>query len=254
MQIWFFPPGLILILMLAGFILSWCKIPFGKILIGGAYILFWLFSSPLFAQFLINGLQTQYIPVQTTLPIDPTGTAIVVLGSGIERAPEYTSKDVVSEKTMERVNYAAYLNKQTHLPIIVSGGNRDNIARSEAVLMREMLEESYGINVKALEPHSTSTEEQGQLMVPVLKANNIHTVYLVTNAWHMPRSIYAFQNAFQGQDLTVIAAPMGFIDLKADSFIINLLPSINALKTSVYALHEYIGITWYHLYHPAKSA
>jgi uncharacterized SAM-binding protein YcdF (DUF218 family) len=254
MQIWIFPPGLILILMLAGFILGWCKLPMGKQLVAVAYILFWLLSTPLLAQCLIDGLQNRYKPIPTTTSIDPVGTALVVLGSGIENAQEYLHKDVVSDQTMGRVNYAAYLNRQTHVPIIVSGGNRDNIARSEAMLMREMLEESYGINVAAMETESHTTLEQGTLMVTLLKANNIHTIYVVTHAWHMPRSMYAFKKAFQGQDLTVLPAPMGYIGLKSDSFAINLLPSINALKTSVYAIHEYIGLGWYHVYEHIKSA
>jgi uncharacterized SAM-binding protein YcdF (DUF218 family) len=253
MQIWLFPPGLILILMLIGFILYWSKSAFGKKLIGFSYVLFWLLSMPLLAQFLIDTLQTKYNPVLLGTPIDTNATAIVVLGSGVEKADEYLKKDVASEKTMQRTNYAAFLSKHTQLPIITSGGNRDNVARSEAVVMREMLEDNYDIKVKATETDSHTTEEQAHLLVPILTANSIHTIYLVTNAWHMPRSVLAFQNAFAGQNFIIVPAPMGYINLKADSFLINLLPSINALKTSAYAMHEYTGLIWYHLRGTGKS-
>jgi uncharacterized SAM-binding protein YcdF (DUF218 family) len=246
------PPGLILIILLLGFILNWCKLRLGKILIATGYILLWLLSTQLFAQCLIDGLQKQYSPLAPT-SITTHNAAIVVLGMGVTPALEYERKDVVSEKTMARVNYAAYLSKKTGLPVITSGGNRDSIGHFEAELMGNMLNQDYAVKVIGAEQKGRNTDEQSRLIIPILKANNIHTVYLVTNAWHMPRSMYAFKTALAGQDVQVIAAPMGYIALKSENTILNLMPFLNALQTSAYAMYEYFGLVWYHLHQPIYS-
>jgi uncharacterized SAM-binding protein YcdF (DUF218 family) len=253
MEIWFLPPGLVLLPMLIGLVLMLGNYRSGKLLVVSAFLMLWSLSSPMCAQYLIGGLQSQYSPVQPAAHLNEKDSAIVVLAYGVDDAREYDKKDVLSDKSMQRVNYAAYLNKQTHIPLIVSGGNRDNIGRFEADMMQEMLEEYYHLKVAAAEAHSHNTQEQSQLIIPILKQKNIHTIYLVTNAWHMPRSMYTFQNALKPQGLTVIAAPMGYISLKSGSFVINLLPSIHALQTSVYAIYEYIGIGWYHIQHSIKT-
>jgi uncharacterized SAM-binding protein YcdF (DUF218 family) len=238
------PPGLILLIMLVGFILNWCKVSFGKVLIGTGFILLWLLSTQLVAQCLIDGLQKQYEPL-TLASVNTHDAAIVVLGMGVEPAVEYAQKGVASMKTMARVHYAAYLSKKTGLPVIVSGGNSDGFGNTEASLMGAMLTDGYGIKVIGLEHKSRNTDEQSHLIIPILKANNIHTVYLVTNAWHMPRSMNAFEANFQGQDLQVIAAPMGYLELKSQFFTSNLMPFLDALQASAYAMYEYFGLIWY---------
>lgn len=250
MQIWTFPPGLILSLMLFGFMLKKCGVAAGKKIIVVSYIIFWLLSTPLVAQAMIDGLQKQF-PVlsPTALNKQDDHTEIVVLGSGLENSVEYSSKESVSAITMSRVNYAAYLHKLTAANILVSGGNKDNVGHTEADLMRQLFEDGYQMNVNASENISRDTQEQGAMVAPILKQNNIRSIYLVTNAWHMPRSMYAFKKALSAEGVQIIPAPMGFITLKSESFFINLLPSLNALNTSAYAMHEYTGIIWYHVRH-----
>jgi uncharacterized SAM-binding protein YcdF (DUF218 family) len=254
MQIWVFPPGLILLLMLIGILFTLAGSAFGKKLSVFTFIIFWFLSSPLGAQALIDGLQ------KNTVPLDPhdltpeAQTQIIVLGAGIQGSPEYADKSTLSEKTLARVHYTAYLYKQIHAPILVSGGNRDYFGHSEADLMQSELQNSYSTPVAAVENTSRNTQEQSTLLVPILKANNVRRVYLVTHAWHMPRSLYAFKTAFAKADVIIIPAPMGYIDLKSKDYMYaNLLPSLNALNTSAIALHEYIGLAWYHFYNTAQA-
>jgi uncharacterized SAM-binding protein YcdF (DUF218 family) len=254
MQIWVFPPGLILLLMLIGFLFTQMGSAFGKKLSVFAYIIFWLLSSPLGAQALIDGLQKNYLPLTAEHLGKSAQTQIVVLGSGIEASPEYAAKSTLSDKTLARVHYTAYLYKQIHAPILVSGGNRDYFGHSEADLMQSELQNSYATPVAASENTSRNTQEQSTLLVPILKANNVRRIYLVTNAWHMPRSLYVFKIALLNADLSIIPDPMGYIELKSkkDTYT-NFLPSLNALNTSAIALHEYIGLAWYHFYNMALA-
>lgn len=242
MQIWFLPPGLFLALMLFSFLLIWKGYKkIGKKLFSFTYILFWLFCTPLFAQAFIDGLQKQYPPLEFEKKVKISNSAIVVLGSGVEQAFEFPEQYRVTDITLSRLHYAAYLHNKLQVPMIVSGGNHTNTAITEAEAMRTILQKDYNISVPIIEKESRNTLEESKLLAPIIKKNNIQTIYLVTHAWHMPRSILAFKSA----NITVIPAPMGFISLKSESTLINLLPSLNALNTCAFALHEYIGIVWY---------
>jgi uncharacterized SAM-binding protein YcdF (DUF218 family) len=249
MIIWLFPPGLILLLMLIGFLFSLSGRAIGKKMTIFAFVIFWVLSTPYFAQLLIDGLQKPFPPLPSKILTNNKNSEIVVLGFGVEDAPEYAGKDNLSIKSLARVQYAAYLSSLTHLPVTVSGGNRDNMARSEADLMQSVLQKSFNTPVSDSENTSRNTQEQSTLLVPILKKKNIQQIYLVTNAWHMQRSMYAFKKAFSNTDITIIPAPMGYIALKSQNVFINLLPFLNALDTSVIALYEYLGIFWYRIYY-----
>lgn len=213
-----------------------------------AFIIFWMFSTPIITQQFLDSLQNKFQPLQLNrLSKEKGKSAIVILGAGIDNAREYKSKHVLSSMTFKRLHYAAHLYARSQLPIIVSGGNKDNSADTEASLMSETLEESYHIKTKALENKSRNTEEEANYLVPILAAHHITTIYLVTHAWHMPRSIYAFSQVFKKTGVEVIPAPTGYISLLSEDRLANYLPSLKALDASVYVLHEYLGLAWYHI-------
>jgi uncharacterized SAM-binding protein YcdF (DUF218 family) len=64
----------------------------------------------------------------------------------------------------------------------------------------------------------------------------------VTQAWHLPRAIWAFERA----GLRALPWPAPRTVLHADE-IDDFLPSIVALHDSFYALHELIGGVYYRL-------
>jgi len=73
--------------------------------------------------------------------------AIVILGGGIRReAPEYGG-DTLGRLTLERVRYGALVARRTKLPVLVSGGAVYG-GTAEAVLMKQALEEEFGIEVR----------------------------------------------------------------------------------------------------------
>lgn len=264
MQIWAFPPGLILLLFLFGFSLVAYHRTSGKVLVIVTFVIFWLFSTPIIAQHLIDGLQNQYQPLTLetlVIPKEPSA-AIVVLGSGVENALEYPNKHTLSDKTLSRLHYAVYMHSKTNLPIIVSGGNRDR-ANSEADLMQEMLATLYHVPVKIVENKSRNTQEQAVLLAPILKNQGIQTIYLITHAWHMTRSMLVFKQSMNAVGINVIPAPMGYTLLQSTvvpaavgytlsqsgDALSDYLPLLNALNASVFALHEYVGILWYRLFY-----
>ena len=85
---------------------------------------------------------------------------IVVLGGGkYYNAPEYTSADTVSEPTLVRLRYAAWLHRQTGKPILVSGGSPEGSSVSEGQAMKAVLENEFKVPVAWTEDKSFNTFE-----------------------------------------------------------------------------------------------
>lgn len=79
-------------------------------------------SLPVVAERLMLSLENQYPPTAELWKQQPLPDAIVVLGAGRnQEAVEYGGSMSASAE-MERLNYAAYLHRQTGLPILLSGG------------------------------------------------------------------------------------------------------------------------------------
>lgn len=247
MQIWILPPNLNLLLMVIGLLIHRYLEVVGKILIIIAIISLWLFSTPIIAQFLINQLQYQYPPLHIDQVVKKNSAAIVVLGGGHSIYPKSKTGYILSSATEFRLRYAAHLYHHTHFPIITSGGKLNTLSPSEAELMRIEMENYFKTPVAWKENKSRNTKDEGNYILPILEKHNIKMIYLVTNAWHMPRAMYTFNYSFKHTDIKIIAAPMGYSLLQTENGVLNYLPSLKGLNISVIALHEYLGMVAYHL-------
>jgi len=208
----------------------------------------WLFvlSMPIVADTLMTGLQ-ESPPLSNELirQVEKNETpaqARVVLGGGRQpRAVEYGDIDTVNRFTLERLRYAAWLDKKLSLPILLSGGSVHGEATSEAVLMNQVMMSSFGIAPRWIESQSRNTAENATYTAQLLNNQNVETIILVTHAWHMPRAKLAFEK----QGFKVIAAPMGYAVLNPGGEGNRYLPSAEALHQSCLALHEILGSWWY---------
>lgn len=184
---------------------------------------------------------------QRSLPLAAiTGSgaqAIVILGGGrLYAAPEEAGRDIPSPQTLIRLRHGAQLQRQTGLPILVSGGTPEGIGESEAALMARSLQEDFRVPVKWIEDGSDNTEQNAEQSKQQLQAVGIARVLLVTDALHMPRA----QAIFSRAGFTVIAAPTTFVAQKSLTAA-DFIPNASALKSSHYALHEKLGELWYQL-------
>ena len=236
---WLLPPGCLLLLAAWG-VLRLRKHPrSGKALLTLALLSLWILSTPWAARTLLGVLEP--------LPADPMqappAQAIVVLGGGKYHAPpEYNSADTVSSATLVRLRYAAHLHRLTGKPLLVSGGSPEGSPISEAQAMKAALENEFKTPVKWTEDASSTTLENARASFNVLKAQGITRIYLVTHAWHMPRS----QRAFTEAGFSVVPAPTAY----ATHFkftILDGLPRADALHQSSVFFHEVIGLVWYRL-------
>ena len=169
--------------------------------------------------------------------------AIVVLGGGRNRnAPEYGDQDVPRPDVLARLRYAARLQRQTGLPILVSGGRPEGAAESEAALMARVLRDDFQARVQWLEEASDNTAQNAAFSATLLRRAGIAHVLLVTDALHMPRS----QQIFEQASLEVTPAPTNYIGQGA-LHPADFIPNARALRDSHYALHEWIGLLWYRI-------
>ena len=112
--------------------------------------------------------------------------------------------------------------------------------KSLAQVMAEVLREDFQAEKVWLEDKSRTTGENALFSEKFLAQKNIDAVYLVTQAWHMPRSVVAFEKA----GLKVIPAPTAFEGGNPFKFM-DILPSANSINKTHFALHEMVGAFWY---------
>jgi uncharacterized SAM-binding protein YcdF (DUF218 family) len=171
--------------------------------------------------------------------------AIVVLGGGrLGNAPEYDGRDIPGSIALHRLRYAAALHRQSTLPILVTGGQPDGSAASEAEIMARVLREDFAVPVQWLEQASDNTAENAQFSAMILRKAGVRRVLLVTDAMHMQRAKLAFEQA----GLDVLPAPTIFISADPGNAT-DLIPRSYWLQQSYYATHEWLGLLWYQLRH-----
>ena len=237
------PPFNLLILGAVGFLLLKRKPRLGKSLVAASLVLLYTLSTPVVADYLMGLLEKNIHPLRME---DTRGAgAIIILGGGIYHdAPEYHDRDVVSSLTLERLQYGAYLHRQTGLPILVTGGNPES-RTPEAIAMLKTLQDEFGVPVKWVEYRSFNTAQNAQFSAVILKAQGIRKVLVVSHAWHLPRARLAFEKA----GLEMIAAPTRFAhapkNKATDDPNFKFLPQPRALQKSYYAMHEGVGLLWY---------
>lgn len=236
------PPGGLLLLLVTGLLLLKRRPFLARLLLIGGTFAFYILATPLGSGVLMKPLERYAaLPADGVLPKDPP-SAIVVLGGGrYTDAPEYGG-DTVSVLTLERIRYGARLARRTGLPLLVTGGSVWKEKDSEGELMRRALEIDFQLPARWVEGNSRTTWENATLSKPILENAGITKVYLVTHAWHMPRAVFAFEQA----GLQVIPAPTSFTQAAdMDPGALDLWPDARGLRRSYFALHEMVGMAWY---------
>lgn len=238
------PPGIILLLMVGAFFLV--RGALGRLLLFIAWSILLLMSLPGVAVPMIGALE-RYPALQPDRLSTVDADAIVVLGATVyASSPEYGGH-IVDSNSLQRIRYAAWLSRRTALPVYVSGGAGE---KAPGPAMARTLQEEFSVPVAGVDQDSRTTWENAMLTEPMLRADGVRRVLLVTQAWHMPRAVGAFQRA----GIDVVPAPMGFVDRPVDRSgqtwrdrYKDWLPQAAAFQISYYAIHEWLGRMYYEL-------
>ena len=239
------PPLSLLLVLALGLFLLYRRRKYAKPLLLAAFGLLWLASTPYFAEGALHLLEarTAALGSQHLNKQPQAADAIVILGGGTYfHAPEYAGQDTVNEQTLLRLRYGARLQRETGKPILVTGGKPLGNQLSEAQQMRASLEQDFRVPVRWIEDMSDNTFENARYSFQTLQKAGIKKIYLVTHAWHMPRSADVFRRA----GFEVVEAPAAFttryrVDLLA------FLPRAKSLRDSEIFVHEVIGLLWYQI-------
>lgn len=235
------PPAGPLLLVFLGLLLAAKKRVFGLALSFLAASLLWLVSCHAVAVWLAQNILPQTAPASVATLKSNKVQAIVVLGGGVHPlAPEY-GESQASMPAAARLRYGVSLSRQTGLPIAYAGGlgwgASASQSLSEGEVARRMAQQDYGVALRWVDDQSRDTAENASLLRPLLQKDNIQRIALVTHAWHMPRSLQAFERA----GFTVTAAPMGYI-LPANHGLLQWLPSADGLGSSRVVLKEWLAL------------
>jgi len=240
-ELLFLPPGLFIFLLVMS-VLFIKKIKVLKSVLVVQILIIYTLSIPLTSHFLF--LYLEQIPALTEQQINNNKVdAIVILAGGISAyKQEYNSPDV-NYFSHIRLRYGAWLQKQTGLPVIVTGGiERGDI--TEAELMAKILKNEYAVKGKIfIEKKSSNTYENALYSKKIIAKEAYQSIYLVTSAFHMPRALMVFSK----QNIKAAPAPMDFYHNTMDYFWGDFRPNSNAMRENYLALHEIIGSFWYRI-------
>lgn len=240
------PPGVLLLLLLVAW---WLRKRFPR-LAASCFVLglggLWLMSLPVTVQWSARLLEREpALSEAQWAGLARRVDAIVVLGAGREQADSTWGGDQPSSLALERLRYAARLAKASGLPLLVSGGLHYGQPPSEAALMAQVLLRDYGVTVRWQEGLSRTTWENATHSTALLRNDEVARVLLVTQAWHMPRARWCFEQVgFQ-----VLPAPLGFLGVANARPAGGWLPEGKALWQSGQLLHEALGLLAYPLFY-----
>jgi uncharacterized SAM-binding protein YcdF (DUF218 family) len=169
--------------------------------------------------------------------------AVLVLGGGaLPWAPEY-GRSELKPGSLERLRYGVWLSRQLDAPLGFTGGvgwREMGRGLSEAELAGRTVAEDYGLKLRWMETRSHDTRENAANSVPLLAADGIRKIVLVTHATHMPRAQRDFERAAQGR-VTLLAAPVSVRD-DAMSELSDWLPSSSGYERFSYDCYEFLGL------------
>jgi uncharacterized SAM-binding protein YcdF (DUF218 family) len=223
------PVGLLLLAVLGAILLVRRYRRSGWTCLIAALSLLWLLSMPTVADGLTSLVQEYpaFDPASAT-----NAQAIVILGGPGNRnhAPEYRGGPAVELDLLERLNYGAWLSRQTHLPILVTS-NPENAYAMAVSLTRDFQISPHWVDSKARD-----TFENARNSAALLRADHVNSILLVTSTTHMVRAAREFSAA----GLAVTAAPVQ-VQARSEFDLFSFLPSPEGMLRSNRAVYELIG-------------
>lgn len=194
----------------------------------------YIFSIPYTSQKLQDSLVTED---NLTVKDYQSAQAIVLLGGGLRDSKEIFGKLATNAIASERVRYAAFLQKETQLPLLITGSSPNGT--SEAAVMARELSLFFNVPTEWLEEKAKTTKENAFFSHEILKKEGINKIILVTNQWHMQRAKWLFEQV----GFEVLPASVG-AGITPETYGLNymyFMPQSGALHSNMLSLKEWIG-------------
>ena len=231
------PPGVFIVLLIAALVLLRFRRRVAALLIAFVTAGMAVLSMPAVGQSLLWTL-VKYRPLDLRAIPGDAG-AIVVLTGGVYRAPEY-GREIPTGKSVQRARYAAFLHRETSLPLVVVGGKPRPQTISEAEAMRVLLEDEWRVPVKWLEETAKDTEDSARNAFAILSRHGIRKILLVTGQFHMARA----EDLFRSVGFEVVPAALGF-PRRNEFSVRDFMPRAGVMGMSTSVMNEWLGLAWY---------
>lgn len=229
---WLLPPG-IFILILVYFAYRWRRNSVSKLLLFFAGLLC-ILSVPALSGRMMHALEYRYIPTVTKVD------AVIVLGGGFTKgAPDIFGMGSLSGGSSQRFMAGFQLQEQLGVPVIYTG-----YPEEEANLFEQWAMKYCTSDVKIiLEKQAKNTKQHPFYLLPIMKKENFKRVAVVTNAYHMERSMVNFRRSFEPNGIEVIPYPCGYYtDPEFTMEWFEYFPCLHGFALSWVFFHECLGI------------
>lgn len=189
---------------------------------------------------------------QGKAPPQPT-VGIMVLGAGlVPKSQEYGVTDL-THFFAERLRYGVWLSRLTGWPLGVTGGvgwGQKGVqdGPAEAEVAGRVAQQAYGLPLRWIEKDSADTRGNAAGAVTLLADQGVTEIVLVTDAFHMPRSRRAFEQAAAswaaraGKPAPVITPAPGKFWGKDANSILEWIPSGSGMVNVRLLCHELLGM------------
>ncbi|MFO7882490.1 MAG: YdcF family protein [Kosmotogaceae bacterium] len=202
-------------------------------------LFFYLLSSGLGARLYLRPFEMKYSRPAGEINVD----VIAIFGGGTVQTPY---GEQTSQSTLNRLVEGYDVYKETGNKLIVTGGKPlGREAVSEGQVMKDILV-SWGVNESDIivDRNARNTKENALFVSEICKEKNWKDVLLVTSAVHMHRSVTSLEKF----SLNVYTWPADYLYDTISLSWIDFLPTRDALKANLAAIHEFIGNIWYRIY------
>jgi uncharacterized SAM-binding protein YcdF (DUF218 family) len=162
--------------------------------------------------------------------------AIVILSGGLRVDAAEFGGDTPARLTLERLRYGARLARSTGLPVLVTGGRPPRATRTEAEVMRDVLEQEFDVPVRWVETAARDTRENARNTAAILLPLGIRRIALVMHGFDVDRAMAEFRAA----GFEPVAAPT-VLARRSFGAINDFVPQAAALLGSYYAVYELAG-------------
>jgi uncharacterized SAM-binding protein YcdF (DUF218 family) len=228
----FLPLGISALITITGVLLRRRWLAFA-----GVAVLY-LLSTPMVGELLLRPLERVYEP--RAVEACPEADAIVVLSGGIVRG-----KNAAGVQWGDSANryFAGFdLAMAGKAPILIlSAGDPVPGSRGPGEVLRQVAIRSGLQPERVVVTHNVQTTEDEALAISEMP--NIHSILLVTSAFHMSRAVFLFQSA--GLRVEAFPTDQRFPG-KHSPRLLDFIPSAGGVRDSEEAIREYYGLAVYH--------
>lgn len=237
------PLSLVVLLLVAGWLLSWLKRRWpARVLVGLAALLLFLFSFTTFGYLLITPLEQRFVRPAEPARID----GIVVLGGGMDGEVNSVRGGFELNRSGDR--YVETLRLALTHPeakIVIAGGPAALVQQEPEALAGKRFFEAFGIAPERIltDDQSRNTEENAQYAKQLAGGTEGQTWLLVTSAFHMPRAVGLFRKA----GFAAVPWPADYLASGVEGVRIKPDQSTENVWVSNLALREWAGLAGYYL-------